>query len=147
MKLFPISIFIMLSFAINAQDLPVATFQNHMAAVAENEDIQKNFNIRNEEGYRIFYINLGCYGQYHQDTPIESLNGDVFLYNEGAIFFHDITYTLDLLRVTDDDDNMVFYEFVYTNEKARHYIETKFVKRYEKWELVDVAISKVKRAY
>ncbi len=141
------SILILLAIHTTAQDTPAETFQSHMMKVAENTDIQKNFNVRNEDGFRIFYINLGCYGHYHQDTPIESLNGDVYLYNEGAVFFHDITYTLDLLRITDDDENMVFYEFVYTTEKKRQYIEAKFVKRYDKWELVDVAISKVKQAY
>lgn len=147
MKHFLIPVFFLLAFGVSAQDIPAETFQHHMIKIAENTDIQKNFNVRNEEGFRTFYINLGCYGQYHQDAPVKSLNGDVYLYNEGSIFFHDIAYTLDLLRITDEDNGMVFYEFVYTTEKNRQYIEVKFVKRYEEWELVDVAISKVKRAY
>jgi hypothetical protein len=132
---------------LSAQGISAETFQNHMIMLAENEDIQKVYNVRNDEGFRVFYVNLGCYGDYHADDPVESLNGDVYLFNEGAIFFHNITFTLDLLRIHDDAENMVFYEFIYSDEKSRHYIEVKFVERNERWELVDVAITKVKQAY
>jgi hypothetical protein len=147
MKHILISILISLAFHATAQEIPAGTFQQHMVKIAENEDIQKTYDVRNEEGYRLFYFDLGCNGQYHQQEPIESKNGDVYLWNEGSVFFHKIPYTLDLLRIRDNDDNMVFYEFVYTTEKNRHYIEAKFVKRYDEWELVDVTISKVKQAY
>lgn len=147
MKQLLISILILLAVQTAAQEIPAETFRNHMIMIAQNEDIQKQYNVRDEEGGRVFYFNLGCYSQFHQDEPLESRNGDVYLWNEGTVFFYKIPYTLDLLRIRDDEENIVYYEFVYSTEKSRHYIEAKFVKRYDAWEFVDVAISKVKEAY
>lgn len=147
MKHILITILTILAFHVAAQDIPAGTFRDHMIKIAENEDIQKIYNVRDEDGHRVFYIDLGCYDQYKQKESIESRNGDVYLWDEGTVFFFKIPYTLDLLRIRDDGENIVFYEFVYSTEKARHYIEAKFVKRYDDWEFVDVAISKVKEAY
>jgi hypothetical protein len=79
--------------------------------------------------------------------PLGNKNGDVYLWNEGAIAFHDVIYTLNLLRIRQPEENIAFYELVYHDGKTKYFIEVKFVKRYQKWELVDTALTKLKEAY
>ena len=147
MKHILISILILMAVHAAAQEIPAETFRSHMIMIAQNEDIQKQYNVRDEDGERVYYFNLGCYEHFHLEEPAESRAGDVYLWNKGSVFFYKIPYTLDLLRIRDDEENILFYEFVYSTEKGRHYIEAKFVKRYDVWEFVDVAISRVKQAY
>jgi hypothetical protein len=130
-----------------SQDIPAETFRRHIIAVTESAPVQEKYLVEDQDHRRVYYIHLGCYNQYHQMEPIENKNGDVYLWNEGAIAFHDVSYTLDLLRIRQSEDNIVFYELVYYDGKTKYFIETKFVKRYQDWELVDTALTKLKEAY
>lgn len=130
-----------------AQQIPAETFREHMLMISENEDILKKYKVEDDEGNPLFYINLGTYGDYHLDKPLQNRNGEVYLYNQGAIFFYDVPYYLELLSAEEMDNGMVFYKFNYFDGKKKYFIEVKFGNRYDKWELVDVAITKVKAAY
>lgn len=140
---------IILAFAINiaAQEIPADIFQEHMIVVSENQDVLKKYKVADEEGNPVFYINLGKYGQYHQEKPFQNRNGELYLWNSESLFFFDLPYALELLSIEDTDDNMLFYRFNYFDGKKKYFIEVKFGNRYNKWELVDVAITKVKAAY
>jgi hypothetical protein len=141
-------LFFAMMIALNAssQTIPAEDFKTHILMISENEDIQKKYQVE-EEGNRVVYFNLGNYEVYHQKEPIKNRFGEVFLWDEGTIAFRKIPYTLDLLRIREEGDNLVFYELTYDDGKEKNFMEIKFVKRYQDWELVDVAISKVKKAY
>ncbi|MCF8365375.1 MAG: hypothetical protein K9H16_06315 [Bacteroidales bacterium] len=130
-----------------AQQIPAESFRNHMLMISENEDILKKYKVEDEEGNPLFYINLGSFGDYHQDKPLQNQTGEVYLWNQGAIFFYDVKFALDLLSAEEMEDGMIFYKFNYFDGKKKYFIEVKFGNRYNKWELVDVAITKVKAAY
>jgi len=132
---------------ISAQHIPDDVFQQHMIMISENQDIQKKYKVADEEGNPLFYVNLGTYADYHQAEALQNKNGEVFLWNEGAIFFYDVKFALELLSAEEADDGMIYYKFNYFDGKKKYFIEVKFGNRYDKWELVDVAISKVKTAY
>jgi len=142
-------VLMILAFAMNgvAQQIPADVFQEHMIVVSENRDILKKYKVADEEGNPLFYINLGSYGKYHQVEPIENRNGELYLWNSESIFFYDVPYALELLSIEEMDDGMLFYRFNYFDGKKKYFIEVKFGNRYNKWELVDVAITKVKAAY
>lgn len=147
MKTFLLLISLAFALNISAQDIPTDVFQEHMIVVSENQDVLKKYKVANEEGNPVFYINLGKYGDYHQAEALQNKNGEVFLWNEGAIFFYDVKFALGLLSAEEADDGMIYYKFNYFDGKKKYFIEVKFGNRYEKWELVDVAITKVKAAY
>lgn len=140
-------VFAICSAMASAQEIPADVFRQHMIMVAENQDILKRYKVADEQGNPLFYINLGNYGVYHQAEPVPNKNGELFLWNQGAIFFYNIEYALELLTVEEMEDGMVFYRFNYFNGKKKFFIEVKFGNRYDRWELVDVAITKVKGAY
>jgi len=129
-----------------SQIIPAEDFTTQILIISENEDILKKYQVE-EEGKQVVYFNLGHYGDYHQKEPIKNRFGEVYLWDEGTIAFHKIPYTLDLLRIREEGDNLVFYELTYDDGKEKNYMEIKFVQRHQDWELVDVAISKVKKAY
>ncbi|HZK06889.1 MAG TPA: hypothetical protein VFC92_01695 [Bacteroidales bacterium] len=149
MKLKQILLIIFLAGAVSAvsQEIPAETFQKHIIAITETKVVQEKYLVEDQDHRRVYYINLGCYDQYHQMESLENKNGDVYLWNEGAVVFHDVDYTLDLLRIREPDENIAFYELVYNDGKTKYFIEVKFVKRYQDWELVDTALTKIKEAY
>ena len=130
-----------------AQDIPDETFRQQIIAITETNTVQEKYLVEDQDRRRVYYINLGCYDQYHQMEPLGNKNGDVYLWNEGAIAFHDVIYTLNLLRIRQPEENIAFYELVYHDGKTKYFIEVKFVKRYRNWELVDTALTKLKEAY
>jgi hypothetical protein len=138
-----------LAFALNtsAQHIPSDVFKEHMIIVSENEDILKKYKVADEEGNPLFYINLGSFDKYHQVEPIQNRNGELYLWNSASVFFYDVPYFLELLSIEEMDDGMLFYRFNYFDGKKKYFMEVKFGNRYNKWELVDVAITKVKVAY
>ncbi|NCA85566.1 MAG: hypothetical protein EOM83_08330 [Clostridia bacterium] len=143
----PLIILLALGLSAASQDLPAETFRLHIIAITETKVIQEKYLVEDEDHRRVYYINLGCFDQYHQMEPFENKNGDVYLWNEGAVAFHDVVYTLDLLRIRQPEENIVFYELVYHDGKTKYFIEVKFVKRYQNWELVDTALTKLKESY
>ncbi|MDD2632855.1 MAG: hypothetical protein RBR47_10770 [Bacteroidales bacterium] len=136
-----------LGFSATSQEIPTETFRQHVIAITETNAVQEKYLVEEQDRQRVYYINLGCYDQYHQMEPLQNKNGDVYLWNEGAIAFHDVIYTLNLLRIRQPEENIAFYELVYHDGKTKYFIEVKFVKRYQKWELVDTALTKLKEAY
>jgi hypothetical protein len=144
---FLLIIILALGLSAASQDMPAETFRQHIIAITENKVIQEKYLVEDQDRRRVYYINLGCYHQYHQMDPAENKNGDVYIWNEGAIAFHDVVYTLDLLRIRQPEENIVFYDLVYHDGKTKYFIEVKFVKRYHDWELVDTALTKLKEAY
>ncbi len=128
------------------QIVPAKDFTTQTLMISENEEILKKYQVE-EEGKRVVYFNLGNYGVYHQKEAIKNRFGEMYLWDEGTIAFRKTPYTLDLLRIREEGDNLVFYELTYDDGKEKNYMEIKFVKRYQDWDLVDVAISKVKKAY
>jgi hypothetical protein len=130
-----------------AQIIPAETFREHILMISENREILKKYKVEDEEGNSLFYVNVGKYGDYHQAEPIRNRTGEVYLWNQGAIFFYDVEFAIELLSVEENEDGMVFYKFDYHDGKKKYFIEVKFGNRYDKWELVDVAISRVKKAY
>jgi len=137
-----------LAFALNisAQHIPVDVFQEHLIMISENQDILKKYKVADEEGNPLFYVNLGNYVDYHQAEALQNTNGEVFLWNPGAIFFYDVKFALELLSAEEADDGMIYYKFNYFDGKKKYFIDVKFGNRNNKWELVDVAITKVKVA-
>jgi len=149
MKLKQILLTVFLANTLSAisQEIPVETFHNQIIAVTESKVVQEKYLVEDQDHQRVYYINLGCFDKYHQMESIENKNGDVYLWSEGAIAFHDVAYTLGLLRIRQPEDKIAFYEMVYHDGKTKYFIEVKFVKRYQDWELVDAALTKLKEAY
>ncbi|MFP4469982.1 MAG: hypothetical protein ACLFPE_04830 [Bacteroidales bacterium] len=134
-------------FAASAQEVPEDIFENHMQILINDKDFIKEYGVSAQDKSRQLYINLGCYEQYHRVDPIDVNGRPLFLWNEGTIFFNEVEYPLELLRIRYPDENMVFYEFTYMLDKKKHFVEVKFVKRYQNWELVDIATTKLNQAY
>ena len=137
----------MLSLSIAGQEIPPETFETHMKRMINEKDIIREYGVTGQDNSRHLYINLGCYDQYHQKDPLDVEGRKLFLWNEGAIFFYGAEYPLNLLRIRTQGENIVFYEFTYREQDKKYFIEVKFVKRYQDWELVDMATTKLKAAY
>lgn len=133
-------------FALNvlAQQIPIDTFQKHMIMVSENTDVLKKYKVADEEGNPLFYINLGSFGTYHQDEALKNCNGELYLWNPESIFFFNVSYALELLSIDELDNDEIKYAFNYFNGKRKYYIEAKFGNQNTTWELMDVAITKVR---
>ena len=135
------------AFTATSQDIPADTFRQQIIDITETKIVQEKYLVEDQDHRRVYYINLGCYDQFQQKESIENKNGEVYLWNEGAVAFHDVIYTLDLLRIRQPEENIIFYELEYHVGNAKYFIEVKFVKRNQNWELVDTALTKLKEAY